>query len=446
MQKPDSNIASKNIDQAKEALRRSLIPMNKRAGSDYAASFSKPRGEVIEEAPSEEALIESVSQQTEQVQPQFVNFQQEQQAEQAQMQPSQLQTGIDQQKQGILEQAAIEGEAGSEMAKVYGQAEQQMQKKQADFEIKQQDRMKEVENLTKKFENQQQAIKEMSLKGVDWWGSKTTGEKITAGIGLFLSALSNQSMKNTLDIIDREVDRDLKIQQANIEKAKGDLSQTQNLLGLNRDLMKDDQLALQTARIDAFELAKLKIEQVTSRAKSPLAKAKAAELMGKLDEKIGLLQAKAVQDAMKSQGQPIKTQKFTGQIPDKQMAKDFMEEAVDVQTISESLDRLNKFANSSSSKVSPEDRARIETDINLLVGALNRPLTGGGPMAEAEAERIRNTIGDPSKFLTLPSSTKAKIGALKDFINRKHEIRASNLGLKPISGDFASFKEGKKAK
>jgi hypothetical protein len=153
-------------------------------------------------------------------QPQFVNFQEPQQAEQAQMQPSQLQTGIDLQKQSLLEQAQIEGDQGSEMAKVYGQAEQQMQKKQADFEIKQQDRMKEVENLTRKFENQQQAIKEMSLKGVDWWGSKTTGEKITAGIGLFLSALSNQSMKNTLDIIDREVDRDLKIQQANIEKAQ----------------------------------------------------------------------------------------------------------------------------------------------------------------------------------------------------------------------------------
>jgi hypothetical protein len=444
MQKPDSNIASKNIDQAKEALRRSLIPMDKRAGSDYAASFSKPRGEVIDEAPSEEALIESVSQQTEQVQPQFVNFQQPQQAEQVAMQPSQLQTGIDQQKQGILEQAAIEGQTGSEMANVYNQAEQQMQKRQADFEIKQQDRMKEVESLTKKFENQQQAIKEMSIKGVDWWGSKTTGEKITAGIGLFLSALSNQSMKNTLDIIDREVDRDLKIQQANIEKAKGDLSQTQNLLGLNRDLMKDDQLAMQTARIDAFELAKLKIEQVTSRAKSPLAKAKAAELMGKLDEKIGLLQAKAVQDAM-SKGATINAGGFTGTVENKQEAKEFNSKVAEIEDASSAINELREINKKPFRSLSPELRGRANVLVQKMIGALRVPFTGPGVLNESERQGLISAIGNPTELFSLQSSVNAKLEEVEKALKRNVESNAKVLGLKPISGSFTSFKEGKKA-
>jgi hypothetical protein len=371
--------------------------------------------------------------------PKFVNFANPE-VQQTPQPQNLLMSGIDQQKQSAIQQAVIEGETAQAMQNVYAQGEKQLMSKEAQFQEKAQERQQKLDDLAKKFEAQQAAVKDMSLKGVDWWGSKTSGEKVMAGIGLFLSALSPQSMNNTLNLIDKEVERDLNIQKANLDKAKGELGDTQNLIGLYRDSLKDDRLAFDAARINQYELIKMKLERQAMAAKSPMAKAKIGELMGKLDEKVGLLQAKALQEAAKTGGGQIQTPKFQGTIKDKTMAKDFIEEATDVQAISEGLDRLSKFANSSMSKLSTEDRAKIETDINLLVGALNRPLTGGGPMAEAEAERIRNTIGDPSKFLSLPSSTKAKLSSLKDFINRKHEIKAANLGLKPIQANFATFK------
>lgn len=377
--------------------------------------------------------------------PEFVNFAQPQMQEQQAMQPSQLQTGLDQQKQALLDQSAIEGQAGSEMANVYSQAEQKMASKQQQFEVQQAEKMKVVEDLTKKFENQQQAIKEMSVKGVDWFGSKTTGEKITAGIGLFLSALSNQSMKNTLDIIDREVERDLKIQQANIEKAKGDLAQTQNLLGLNRDLMKDDQLAMQTARIDAFELAKLKIEQVTARAKSPMAKAKAAELMGKLDERIGLLQAKAVQDAMKK-GATVNAGGFTGTVENKQEAKDFNQKVAEVEDAASAISELRKINEKPFRSLNPELRARAKVLTQKMIGALRVPFTGPGTLNEGEREGLISAIGNPTEFFSLQSSTAAKLDEVEKALRRNVESNAKVLGLKPTSGQFATFKEGKKAK
>lgn len=66
-----------------------------------------------------------------------------------------------------------------------------------------------------------------------------------------------------------------------------------------------------------------------------------------------------------------------------------------------------------------EDRARVQTKIATLVGALRLPITGPGPLTDTEREFLMETIGDPSKFFSLKANQMAKLNEIQNNINRR---------------------------
>ena len=62
-------------------------------------------------------------------------------------------------------------------------------------------------------------------------------------------------------------------------------------------------------------------------------------------------------------------------------------------------------------------RSQIQGRISLLIGRLNKPITGGGPMQKSEVENIRNVIGDPTEWLTRAESVSAKFDTMESFFN-----------------------------
>jgi len=81
------------------------------------------------------------------------------------------------------------------------------------------------------------------------------------------------------------------------------------------------------------------------------------------------------------------------------------------------------------SKLSLQDRAGVSTQIAALVGALRVPITGPGPMTEAERQFIVGTIGDPNAIFTLPSVERAKLSKMIGTIEGRVRNQYFNAGV-----------------
>lgn len=88
------------------------------------------------------------------------------------------------------------------------------------------------------------------------------------------------------------------------------------------------------------------------------------------------------------------------------------------------------------SKLSPEDRARMGTRLTVLMGKLRVPMLGPGTMQEAEYERLKEAIGNPSSFFDAYKNSSAKLDVLQQMLKSDIRSSAKNIGI-----DWPSSKE-----
>lgn len=76
-----------------------------------------------------------------------------------------------------------------------------------------------------------------------------------------------------------------------------------------------------------------------------------------------------------------------------------------------------------------KDRARVQTKISTLVGALRLPITGPGPLTDTEREFLVKTIGDPSKFFSLKQNEMSRLNEIQNNINRRVQNSYKQAGV-----------------
>ena len=388
-----------------------------------------------------EQPLEQLPEQPTEPQPQFVNFQQAELPNQS----NPLHQAAELQKESIQEQAEVESQMAESATAAYMAGEQRLEEQTREAEQRQNEQRENLDRISKQYESQQQAVRDMAVKGTDWWSSKTTGQKVMAGIGLFLSSLSPRAMDNTLKIIDREIERDLQLQKTQVDKAQQDLGATSSLYALHRQAFNDDRIASEATKASQYDLLKMKLQRMEMAARSPMAKAKIGQLMGQIDERIGSAQAKAAADALKGT-EYVNAGGFTGRVTDKGEAREFRKAVVDIESAGRAIGRLKDLTGNFGRSITPATRAAAETNLRALVGALRIPFTGGGPLTENEAKMIENAIGNPKALFSLDKSILIKLNELEDHFNSRLASQARTLGLRPQSSEFASFKEGAQAK
>lgn len=207
--------------------------------------------------------------------------------------------GYQQQAAGIQGQAKAESKGQAEQAKVMAEQAGAVNQLMTDHQAKVQE-----------IETERKALMQDYLDGhIDpnrFMGSKDTTGRILTGIGLALGGLGaglNGGSNQALDFLNKQIDRD-------IDAQKADLGKKHTLLSMNMDRLKDENAAVQVTRMQMQDLMSAKIGQSAAKAQSAIAKSRGQQLLGQLQQQTApVVQQMAVRD-MLSSAKPEQLQKM----------------------------------------------------------------------------------------------------------------------------------------
>lgn len=200
----------------------------------------------------------------------------------------------------------------------------------------------------------------------------------------------------------------------------------------------------QALRKLALDAAKMKLDQMNALTDNQYKKAQIASLYGKLE--LERAEAKKSELAAQVLNKPFYTVDELHAVPGKdgeklrelavphpfvpgkflkagsspqatEKLRTFMQESGSI--VPEVSKVLDFVTSDDYSKLSLEDRRRVATSMKLLAGSLRIPITGPGPMTDAEREFLLETIGNPNKFITLESLEIASLKGVRDTIKNR---------------------------
>jgi hypothetical protein len=330
---------------------------------------------------------------------------------------------------GLQMQAGIEGKIGQENLKVMSDAE--MAKQQDEQRI-----LQEQEAKKKERDEKVKRIDEMKIEPANFWAKRSTGEKIFAGIGLFFSALTPQGAQNAIKMINDEVDRDIMLQEKNLSKEQGALSQLNKELG-------DIEAAKSALSVKHLQKLQLELQKNAEKFRGPLAQSKAKIAQEEINRQIGLkqqeLMIKLAEKQEKNAGKMISLGNFQFQAPGDSEAKEFRQSYADVQTAKDGLNQLIGLSKKGSS-MSLKDRAEAETVAAMVRGALRTTLVGQGAVSDAERKILENVIANPLELTRLSSTSQRALETVLRRADISLQNRAKSLGWKNQADKFAGFK------
>lgn len=173
------------------------------------------------------------------------------------------------QEKGVKEEAAAQKVLGEESAKAYDQAESDFKAAKTKFD----------DQLNKEQARTDALIQGLETKKIDpdrLLNNMSTGNKILAGIGLILGGLGGvQSAAMVLDKMNRSIDRD-------IDAQKADINNQNNLVSLHFQNTHNLQQAGLMAKNDVLSAVEFKVKKLAAQASSPMAQARADQLLGQI--------------------------------------------------------------------------------------------------------------------------------------------------------------------
>lgn len=303
----------------------------------------------------------------------------------------------------------------------------------------------------KLFENQQQIfndaeeLKKDAAKNYvnEVWNETSTGAKIMAALAVGLGAANaslqgsstNQGLELVMKIVDDQAkgkqqvfERQLALKSSLISKVKGQL-QILDSRSLSKDkkmsiLQMQQKLDQENAKVQQALLQQMTKNSLMSKAKSrsisPEEQQSLENLLSEDDRKRvvrlpnGLIQ---LADSEKAAAKVRESQ------AESEPAIQGLEEVVQ---LAESMNKYNLL--------SPE-RAALETKLSLIAGKLRLPITGPGAMTENEYKRLRESIGDPKKILSLPTRELAKVKTVQKWLQDDLNMKYKQSGIAPIKSE-----------
>jgi hypothetical protein len=186
---------------------------------------------------------------------------------------------------GLMAESAATEKLGQEEASIYEKTQKQIAKEEAEQAAK-------VNAVQQEADKLRQEIANTKIEPKGFWEKRSTGEKIVAGIGLFLSSLTPQGAQNAIKIIDDEIERDISLQEKNLANKKNTLSSLEQKLG-SLDAAKA------AIRLKAAQQAELELKKVAATAKGPLVRAKAEQGLALAQQNIAEKEAQLQLELMK---------------------------------------------------------------------------------------------------------------------------------------------------
>lgn len=200
--------------------------------------------------------------------------------------------GFNQVASGITKEAEAGAELAASTAAAYTTAMDEVknwQQKQEVLNQQRQDRIKEQNNiLQQKIDDY---TKSSTVDPNRYWANKTTGEKITAAIGIFLGGLGRHGGNDALQIVQNAINRDIDAQKAAAVAKKDAIGLQNNIYQNMLSQFQDERSAEEATRLAMLNLTELRLKQQEALFKSPMIKAKAEQGIGALQVQKAQVQA-----------------------------------------------------------------------------------------------------------------------------------------------------------
>lgn len=321
----------------------------------------------------------------------------------------------------------------------------------------------EFQKLDKELNN----LKNQNIDASSYWDNKSTGQKVLAGIALFLGS-AGQNGNSAATVIQNAINKDIEIQEKNRQLKLQNIQGKQNILSNMYSIYKDGisaKLATQAALLDK---AKMQTDIWGEKVKTDELKIKAGTLSSELEgKKLSLMKDLAARmshlnlaskgeitqeefdisslDLSPEQEQGLRERIIRVPSPDpsggfkigfadnKVRAEKFNEYSGEVypalQTVNKLINMTKENKNIAKLPLS-QLKAEIQTEIAGLLGQLRLSFTGPGALTDKERESLKEAIGDPTKIFSIPANSLAKLGAIKSKLERDINFKAQQAGLK----------------
>lgn len=292
------------------------------------------------------------------------------------------------------------------------------------------------------------------MKPQDYWADKSTGNKIAAALAIALGGYAsgmNGGPNQALGIVDGAIQRDALRQKENYERLKGRKDELKSVYAMARDTYKDDltaSLAVQKAGYDGLELKLKSIEQKTN---DQFKKAQITNLLADTEQKRAETLAKIAERQRALNMQKVLTgggkinpemlgekervryvddAEFNGLARTEGEGVKFREGLPTYRQTVDSLRRLKEIARMPLKSLSPELRAEVEQNRQLLVGTLREDILGPGTIQQNERDALLNgVLGNPTGIMNLDAANMKKLDNLTNKIQSKKYDQARAIGL-----------------
>ena len=375
------------------------------------------------------------------------------QAEPVTMQPqvSPMLTALSGQQQA-LEQYKQQGQALAIKQQAFLDEQQRIRKQQiADDQARDIKRQEELVKIENEYKQAVSELEEMSTQDQSFWASRTTGEKILAGISLALGAFGARATGGrnyAAETIERAIDRDIKLQQQQVAQKRQNVKDKSNILAKMRQRYQDEDMALAATRSASYELAQNQLNIYGSRLKNAAQIAEIDATIAELGVKKAEAQNQFMRMAMLKSGmasgdivpqlldekQQARYVKGYGLARTPTVAEKLDTEIAEANNAMTGVQELLQLANKPFSSLSIEDRAKANSLRTILSGSLIKQLVGSGAVSDRERDIIDKIVVDPTAIFSLDVNNKTALKTLYKRIQNKINNSIKQKIITPMGG------------
>ena len=356
--------------------------------------------------------------------------------------------GFDLATEGLIKEAAAgKAQAAYESAFIDEQA-RLSNERIAKMELEQAEAQKRMDEAQATY---QKAVDEMAGMKVDknrLWANMGTGNKITAGIAMFLGAFGTSDSNRAVKVINDAIERDIREQESNIAIKGKDVANRRGILSDMLSRFSTERQAKLATHAAYLQNAEFELHKYAAKFKGTIAEAKAMQAAGELEMKRNKLLYDMAKDAAEMRQKGMLSHRdlfvpgygFALTPDDAKEAKNLIgvadnikkniDDMVNLRESQGGFEVLNRGAVSRGQIISVDTLLQIKELAKL--GVLNGP----------DLDLIKKMIPEDPLEFSLTGTTAKNLGTVKDLIQRRLDTFLRARGLQgPSKDEVHGFKE-----
>lgn len=268
--------------------------------------------------------------------------------------------------------------------------------------------------------------------------SMDTGNKLLAGIAMFLGAAPNSTTSNSaVDAMKAAVDADIRKQSQDIENSQGAFKDFYQIT-------KDKRAAEHATYLAYLGNADIKLKQIAASTNSPIVQQQAAIMGHNLELMADQHKEALAMSLMAASGKDKSRETYVPAFGDYAATKEdaalLKEKTGAFYNARSNLEELKTLTSKPMAYLTPSERARASTLIPVIIGELRKPIVGGGQFSDQERKFLEEAISNPVALMSLRSSSKLKIETLIKAMDKNIDGLGIAYGLR-VKPKISEIKE-----